>query len=195
MKKFNQGRDRGFSRGNGSGRDFGRNDRRGGFDGRSGGGATMHKTICSECGVECEVPFKPTGGKPVFCSNCFENKNRSESMSESRFDDRRSSHSRFDDNKFSGNKFNESKKPVNDVKLDELISRLDKIIRLLTPVIDLREDNNKIEKNSIIEKKSKEIIKKEIKKPEKKKKTEVKSAKRVVKKISKTPVKKTGKKK
>ena len=34
----------------------------------------MHKAICSECGKECELPFKPTGNKPVFCSNCFENK-------------------------------------------------------------------------------------------------------------------------
>lgn len=31
----------------------------------------MHKTTCSECGNECEVPFKPTGDKPVFCNNCF----------------------------------------------------------------------------------------------------------------------------
>jgi CxxC-x17-CxxC domain-containing protein len=34
----------------------------------------MHKAICSECGKECELPFKPTGNKPVFCSNCFGNK-------------------------------------------------------------------------------------------------------------------------
>jgi CxxC-x17-CxxC domain-containing protein len=34
----------------------------------------MHKAICSECGKECELPFKPTGDKPVFCSNCFRNK-------------------------------------------------------------------------------------------------------------------------
>ena len=31
----------------------------------------MHRTTCSACGEECEVPFKPTGEKPVFCSNCF----------------------------------------------------------------------------------------------------------------------------
>jgi CxxC-x17-CxxC domain-containing protein len=31
----------------------------------------MHKAICSECGEKCEVPFKPTGDKPVLCSNCF----------------------------------------------------------------------------------------------------------------------------
>lgn len=31
----------------------------------------MFKTICSECGADCEVPFKPTGSKPVLCSSCF----------------------------------------------------------------------------------------------------------------------------
>jgi len=31
----------------------------------------MHKAICSECKKECEVPFKPTEGKPVFCKECY----------------------------------------------------------------------------------------------------------------------------
>jgi len=32
----------------------------------------MHKAICSDCGQECEVPFKPTEGRPVYCRECFE---------------------------------------------------------------------------------------------------------------------------
>jgi len=36
----------------------------------------MHKAICSECGKECEVPFKPTEGKPVFCKECFAKRRR-----------------------------------------------------------------------------------------------------------------------
>jgi len=31
----------------------------------------MYKAVCSKCGKDCEVPFKPTGEKPVFCSDCF----------------------------------------------------------------------------------------------------------------------------
>jgi CxxC-x17-CxxC domain-containing protein len=34
----------------------------------------MHKATCSDCGKTCEVPFKPTGEKPVFCSDCFSSK-------------------------------------------------------------------------------------------------------------------------
>lgn len=36
-----------------------------------GGPREMHKAVCSECGQECEVPFKPTEGKPVYCRECF----------------------------------------------------------------------------------------------------------------------------
>lgn len=35
----------------------------------------MHKAVCTECKQECEVPFKPTQGKPVFCRECFQKKN------------------------------------------------------------------------------------------------------------------------
>jgi CxxC-x17-CxxC domain-containing protein len=45
-----------------------------GFSGRDSRRPTMHKVICTECGKDCEVPFKPTGDKPVFCSDCFSRK-------------------------------------------------------------------------------------------------------------------------
>jgi CxxC-x17-CxxC domain-containing protein len=35
----------------------------------------MHKAICSGCKKECEVPFKPTEGRDVFCQDCFRNRN------------------------------------------------------------------------------------------------------------------------
>ena len=48
----------------------------GGFRGRdSSERPQMHEAVCDNCGKNCEVPFKPTSGKPIFCSNCFE-KNR-----------------------------------------------------------------------------------------------------------------------
>jgi len=39
----------------------------------------MTSVICSSCGVDCEVPFKPTSNKPVFCSECFEKKEKGSS--------------------------------------------------------------------------------------------------------------------
>ena len=38
---------------------------------RGFGQREMHKATCSECGKECEVPFKPTEGKPVYCRECY----------------------------------------------------------------------------------------------------------------------------
>ncbi len=29
--------------------------------------------VCSECGTECEVPFKPKAEKPVYCRKCWSN--------------------------------------------------------------------------------------------------------------------------
>jgi CxxC-x17-CxxC domain-containing protein len=29
------------------------------------------KAVCSQCGKETTVPFKPTQGRPVYCKDCF----------------------------------------------------------------------------------------------------------------------------
>lgn len=36
-----------------------------------GGGSEIFSATCSECGKKCDVPFKPTQDKPVYCSACF----------------------------------------------------------------------------------------------------------------------------
>jgi|SaaInlLV_10m_DNA_2_1039722.scaffolds.fasta_scaffold00910_12 CxxC-x17-CxxC domain-containing protein len=58
-----------------SGRSGGRSSSRDSGRGRSGGRRDseleMHRVICDECGKSCEVPFKPTSSKPIYCSNCF----------------------------------------------------------------------------------------------------------------------------
>ncbi len=46
----------------------------GNYRGRDSGRRQMHKAVCDECGKNCEVPFKPSGGKPIYCSSCFEGK-------------------------------------------------------------------------------------------------------------------------
>ena len=34
----------------------------------------MHDAVCDKCGKPCQLPFRPTQGKPVYCSDCFRNK-------------------------------------------------------------------------------------------------------------------------
>ena len=60
MSRFNNdNRDRGFRNNN--------------FRQRGGGEQReLFVAVCDECGRNCKVPFKPTSGKPVYCSDCFE---------------------------------------------------------------------------------------------------------------------------
>jgi CxxC-x17-CxxC domain-containing protein len=32
----------------------------------------MHDVICSNCGKQTQVPFVPTGSRPVYCQDCFQ---------------------------------------------------------------------------------------------------------------------------
>lgn len=57
----------------GGGRGFGGGSRGGGGFRSNFGPREMHKAVCSDCKKECEVPFKPTEGKPVYCRDCFQN--------------------------------------------------------------------------------------------------------------------------
>ena len=49
----------------------------GSYGGGGGGGGyergprEMFAATCSSCGKEAQVPFRPTSGKPVYCSDCF----------------------------------------------------------------------------------------------------------------------------
>ena len=42
------------------------------YSGTGGGSREFHTAVCSNCGVETQVPFKPTAGKPVYCRDCFQ---------------------------------------------------------------------------------------------------------------------------
>ena len=37
---------------------------------------TETRTVCSDCGIETTVPFKPTQGRPVLCRQCFQAKGK-----------------------------------------------------------------------------------------------------------------------
>ena len=91
MKEFNKNRNerrgpkrsgRGDFRGSDR-RDSRRSDRRD-FSGRNFRRSNrrsepkeMHKVVCDECKKECEVPFRPTPGKPIYCEECFKARGKS----------------------------------------------------------------------------------------------------------------------
>ena len=44
----------------------------GGYGQRSNGPRQMYTATCSTCGNEAQVPFQPSNDKPVYCSDCFQ---------------------------------------------------------------------------------------------------------------------------
>lgn len=86
------------------GRDFG-----GSRNSRSYDKKEMFSAICDECGKECEVPFKPSSDKPIYCSKCFETKGGNSK----------------NDRSHGGN--------VNNDMLETINTKLDRILELLEP--------------------------------------------------------------
>jgi len=103
-------------------RNFGKRDFKKRDFGNSGVARQMFKTICSSCGKDCEVPFKPFGNKPVFCSNCFGKNN--EGSGTRRFEDRSFNKPRFEDRN--------NRPPQESEQYNLLNAKLDKILAILT---------------------------------------------------------------
>jgi len=106
----------GYRGGNRGGSSYGGGNSYGG--GRSQ--TTMHRANCAECNQSCEVPFRPNGRKPVYCSNCF------------RKDDHQAASSRFNDR--GRNDRSESRGASNsglEKEIKSLNKKMDRIIRAL----------------------------------------------------------------
>lgn len=83
----------------------------------------MHSATCANCGKQCEVPFRPTGNKPVLCRECFQGNRGSDS--------RRPEGRSFDRPSFNRD---ENRSNTNDytAQFEMLNAKLDKILDLLT---------------------------------------------------------------
>jgi len=42
-----------------------------GSSGYGGSRREMHDAVCAQCGKNTQVPFRPSGDRPVYCSDCF----------------------------------------------------------------------------------------------------------------------------
>jgi len=161
MSNYNKGKK--FSGGRGGKKFGGSRDRNRGFGGgKDRGRPEMHKVICDDCGNDCEVPFRPTGDKPVFCNDCFRNKRNNDSRN---YRDRgnRSSQSRFDDKQ---SYQNDGHKNTNNYKteFEDINAKLDKILGALIPDVSKEKKETPTPKTKKIDKKPK-AKKAKIKKP------------------------------
>lgn len=148
----------------GGGGGFNRDDRggRGGFGGRPGR-SEMFEATCSECGKECQVPFRPNGRKPVLCSVCFgksggvsSDRRPERSFGRPSFGDRDDRHSR------GAREFSPRPAPQENLKeqFDKLSNKLDRVIDLLmkkeNPVpkleLDLVDEEDFVEPVAVVKK-------------------------------------------
>lgn len=152
----------------------------------------MFEATCSECGNSCEVPFKPTSGKPVFCSTCF---SKNEGGDTNRRAPREREERRF------------SPKPNDSAQFDLLSKKLDEILKALNSRSSVEQEAKeaKVKKEVIVKEEVKEVkkapakkekeVKAVVKTKEVKKAKEVKEKKVVAKKatVKKVVVKKAKK--
>ena len=113
------------SRRNSGGGDYRRSGNRGG----GGGRREMFDAVCDKCGKDCKVPFRPTSGKPVYCSDCFEKTSDRGGSNSRNYQDRgprRSSGGAGGDYRRS------SPRPQNNEQLEAISQKLDKIIEMLS---------------------------------------------------------------
>jgi len=151
-----------FNRGGNGGGGF-RDNRGGGGRPSFGGGdrdrSQMFQTVCSECGRDCEVPFRPNGSKPVFCSSCFEAQgnggrpSRSGGFGGGRPDDHTSVR-RFEPNgKPIENREERDNRHLIQLKdeVSKLTSKIDQLVEALTPKVAIEEAPKKVKKAKKVE--------------------------------------------
>jgi len=150
MRNFNPG-DRSRDRRGSPRRSFGDRDSR---------RPLLHNAVCDECGKDCQVPFRPSGEKPVYCSDCFEKKGGSDS---DRSRDRRGSPRRsFGDR--------DSRRPsqsdINSRSISQLVEKIEILNTRLDIIIDLLSSVGE-KKPKLVENKAKKSKKSTIKKADK----------------------------
>ncbi|CAN5269621.1 hypothetical protein BH10PAT2_BH10PAT2_2440 [soil metagenome] len=113
----------------------------GGFGGRDSGSREMFDATCVNCGKECKVPFRPSNGKPVFCSDCFERVEKDRDHGDFSDAPRRNNFDRprFDKPNFSNRREAPPAAPSLNLKelnqkIDQLSDKLDIILQALTHV-------------------------------------------------------------
>ena len=90
----------------------------------------MFTATCDECHKQCEVPFKPTGGKPVYCKDCFASKRDEPERS---FDENRPRFPRRDAPSPSAGTYPAKDSRIDDLKrqIDGMSIKLDMVLRLM----------------------------------------------------------------
>lgn len=133
------------------------NDRRGRdrFGSRDSGRSNrMHDAVCADCGNDCKVPFMPSSGKPVYCSNCFED--RGNGNGDSGRNSRRPSFSNRDNRSSRDSRPARNSRPQKDYdrQLETIDAKLNKILGILIPkeeVVEVETPEEPVVETAVVE--------------------------------------------
>ena len=134
------------------------------FGGRDSRRPLLYDAVCDECGKDCQVPFKPSGDKPIYCSDCFEKKGGRASSKSGRRDSRQRSFGGRDSRRSSRSSIDNRRTSQLVEKIGILNNKLDTIIGLLSSAekkqepIEGKTKNNKKSKKPKTEKTTKEFV-------------------------------------
>jgi CxxC-x17-CxxC domain-containing protein len=100
------------------------------YENRSRREITLYDAVCDQCGKNCQVPFRPSGNKPVYCSDCFEQRGGKEGRSD-RSGSQRRSFDREDQTRLQNNTNDAATIKLTE-KIGVLNNKLDTIISILS---------------------------------------------------------------
>ncbi|MFA6553904.1 MAG: CxxC-x17-CxxC domain-containing protein [Candidatus Paceibacterota bacterium] len=161
MENNNRGGGRSFGGNRDGGSRFGGGGfKKGGFGGNRGGGrsfggdreVTMHDAVCADCHKPCQVPFRPTNDRPVYCKDCFTKngglagKSRSNDLAKKDFGNKPQFNSSFKpqaDSNFSSNSEVKKQLEALNIKIDSLI----RTVEAMKPVkVEVKETVKSVKK-------------------------------------------------
>ncbi len=222
MAKFNgprgggERREGGFNNNRGGSREFsrpsfgGKSSRFSGgrSGGRDSGPAEMFGATCDGCHQKCEVPFRPNGSKPVYCSDCFSQMREGESHghSDNRSGGRSNERPRKDFGRAPAAQPQVSDRRIDDIKkqLDIVAGKIETLTQIIKDNISTPDTKKTVNKEVVADTQKKEptkvakkeVVKKTVKKGALKKAVKKAVTKKVVKKsTTKKVVKKVAAKK
>ncbi|HEY4489586.1 MAG TPA: CxxC-x17-CxxC domain-containing protein [Candidatus Paceibacterota bacterium] len=100
-----------------------------GGDNRSQGQRELYDAECNSCHKKCQVPFRPNGRKPVYCSDCFKQ------------DDDRAQKPRFEKREYTPSRAPIPSAP--DPRIDGLKRQLDTVTATLEKLVVTVESMNR----------------------------------------------------
>ena len=119
-----------------------------------GGQKELFDAVCATCGKACQVPFKPSGDRPVYCRDCFGGKKDAPRDGARNFEVRGAAPMRLPN----------TPKSQGDVRFEEFKRQIDAVHNKLDVIVKMIEDLSQRKTATKVDKPAKKVAKSKAKK-------------------------------